>query len=127
MPPESLWNQYSVVGILILAAGVIAIAFYRLWHELLTWIENQDLKREQERETQDLKREQERDKQRAWEAQQKKESDERWQLFLSKQQEQWLTQDLSHSAAIVKVIEKIEHLTNSVNNHDTWARAQNGK
>lgn len=116
MPPESLWTQYSVVGILILAAGVIAIAFYRLWHELLTWIEKQDLKRDQER-----------DKQRTWEALQKKESDERWQAFLKTQQEQWLTQDLNHSTVIVKLIEKIEDLTASINNHDTWARAQNGK
>lgn len=116
MPPESLWNQYSVVGILILAAGVIALAFYRLWHELLAWMELQDKKRDSERELQ-----------RVWEAQQKKESDERWQLFLTKQQEQWLTQDLSHATVLVKLIDKTDALINAVNNHDTWARAQNGK
>jgi len=114
MPPESLWNQYNVVGILILVAAIIAGAFYKLWHELLTWIEKQDQKRDNEREIQ-----------RKWEAQQKKESDERWQLFLKAQQEQWLIQDLNHSTVIVKLIEKIEGLTTIMNNHDTWARAQN--
>jgi hypothetical protein len=114
LPPVSLWNQYSVVGILILAASVIAIAFYKLWNELLSWLEKQDQKRDAER-----------DKQRVWEAQQKKESDTRWQLFLDNQQAQWLTQDLNHSGVIIKLIEKIEHLTIAINNHDTWARAQN--
>lgn len=116
MPPESLWNQYSVVGILILAGGLIAAAFYKLWHELLSWFEKQDKKRDEER-----------DKQRAWEAHQKKESDERWQQFLEAQQKQWLTQDMNHSTVIVKLIEKIEDLTSAVNSHDTWVRAQKGK
>jgi uncharacterized membrane protein (DUF106 family) len=113
MPPESLWNQYNVVGILILAAGIIAAAFYKLWHELLTWIEKQDLKRDAERETQ-----------REWEAVQKKESDQRWQEFLERQQKQWLSQDLNHSSVLVKLIDKVDGLTNAVNNHDTWTRAQ---
>lgn len=116
MPPESLWNQYSVVGILILASGVIALAFYKLWHELLTWFENQDQKRNEERKTQ-----------RDWETQLKKESDERWQQFLEAQQKQWFTQDMNHSTVIVKLIEKIEDLTTAINNHDTWARASGDK
>lgn len=116
MPPESLYIQYSLVGILILAAGAIAAAFYKLWHELLGWIEKQDAKRDKERETQ-----------REWEAVQKKESDERWQSFLEKQQSQWLTQDLNHAGVMIKLIDKTDALINAVNNHDTWARAQNGK
>ena len=116
MPQASLWVQYSLIGILILAAGIIAAAFYKLWHELLEWIEKQDLKREEER-----------DKQRVWEAAQNKERDERWQTFLQAQQEQWLLQDVSHAAVLEKLVGKIENLTVSINNHDTWARAQNGK
>jgi len=116
MPQASLWVQYSLIGILILAAGIIAAAFYKLWHELLSWIEQQDGKREQER-----------DKQRAWEAEQNKERDERWQTFLKAQQTQWLSQDASHAAVLGKLVEKIEDLTTSINNHDTWARAQSGK
>lgn len=116
MPPESLWIQYSLIGILILAAGLIATAFYKLWRELLVWLAAQDLKREEER-----------DKQRVWEAAQNKERDERWQSFLEAQQKQWLTQEINNVNALLRLIEKVENLTVSINNHDTWARAQDGK
>lgn len=113
MPPESLWTQYSVVGILVLAGGVIAAAFYKLWHELLTWIEKQDAKRDAERE-----------KQRAWQSEQDRIRDERWQKFLTNMQEAWLAQDTNHTEAIQELIQKVEMLINAVNNHDTWARAK---
>lgn len=116
MPPESLWIQYSLIGILVLAAGLIAAAFYKLWRELLVWLAAQDLKREEER-----------DKQRVWEAAQNKERDERWQSFLEAQQKQWLTQEINNVNALLRLIEKVENLTVSINNHDTWARAQDGK
>lgn len=113
MPPESLWTQYSVVGILVLAAGVIALAFYKLWRELLTWIENQDAKRDAERE-----------KQRLWQAEQDRIRDERWQKFLANMQEAWLKQDNQHTEAIQELIVKIDGLIQTVQNHDTWARAK---
>lgn len=115
MPPESLWIQYSLIGILILAAGLIAAAFYKLWRELLAWLAAQDLKREEER-----------DKQRVWEATQNKERDERWQSFLETQQKQWLVQEVNNVNALLRLIEKVENLTVSINNHDTWTRAQDG-
>ena len=87
---------------------------YKLWHELLAWIEKQDQKRDDER-----------DKQRTWEALQKKESDERWQFFLKRQQEQWLSQDLNQSVILSKLIDKTDTLISTINNHDTWTRAQN--
>jgi hypothetical protein len=113
MPPESLWLQYSIVGILILAAGIIAAAFYKLWRELLGWIELQDTKRDAERE-----------KQRDWESEQNKIRDERWQEFLTMQQEAWLKQDIHHTEAIRLLIAKVEVLVQAVNNHDVWARAR---
>lgn len=113
MPPGEIWLQYSIVAILILAAGVIAYAFYRLWRELLAWIELQDGKREEERE-----------RQRIWQAKQDEIRDERWQLFLENMQEAWLTQDKVHSEAIVQLIVKVDALIHAVNNHDTWVRAK---
>lgn len=113
MPPESLWLQYSIVGILVLAAGVIAAAFYKLWRELLGWIELQDKKREEERA-----------KQRDWEAEQNQVRDERWQQFLAVQQDSWLKQDSNHTEAIRLLIAKVDVLIQAVNNHDTWARAK---
>lgn len=113
MPPESLWLQYSIVGILVLAAGFIAAAFYRLWGDLLKWIETQDQKREVERE-----------KQRTWQAEQDRVRDERWQKFLSNMQESWLKQDQGHTEAIQDLIGKIDVLIHTVEKHDTWARAK---
>ncbi len=113
MPPESLWVQYSIIGILILAAGVIAAAFYKLWHELLTWIDAQDLKRETER-----------DRQRNWQADQDRIRDLRWQEFLKSMQDEWVEQDGRHTEALKSLIAKVEVLIISINNHDTWARAK---
>lgn len=113
MPPESLWTQYSIVGILILAAGVIAAAFYKLWHELLDWFEKQDNKREVEREIQ-----------RNWQAEQDKLRDKRWQEFLQSMQEEWIAQDGRHTETIKQLVEKVDKLIAEVRNHDTWARAK---
>ena len=116
MPPESLWKEYSLIGILVLAAGVIAAAFYRLWHELLAWLETQDKKREIER-----------DKQREWEAEQMKLRDAQWQAFIQAMQDGWLEQNVRNSDVLKDVVEKINDLTIAMNNHDTWVRAQNRK
>ena len=113
MPPESLWIQYSIIGILILAAGIIAAAFYRLWHELLAWIETQDKKREIER-----------DKQRAWEGEQEKLRDAQWQAFIQAMQDSWLEQDGRNADVIKSLVQKIDQLTIAMNNHDTWVRAK---
>lgn len=116
MPQASLWIQYSLIGILILSTGVIAAAFYRLWRDLLKWMDKQDEKRTSER-----------DKQREWEAEQNKERDLRWQDFLKAQQERWLLRDAENSIVLEKLVAKIDALNHSFDNHDTWARAQNRK
>ena len=113
MPPVSLWEQYSVVGILILAAGVVAVGFYRLWHELLDWFDKQDAKRELERE-----------KQRIWQSEQDKIRDLRWQEFLQSMQDGWIAQDGRHTETIQDLVKKIELLIEEVRNHDTWTRAK---
>lgn len=116
MPPESVWNQYPIIAILILAAGVIALAFYRLWKDLLNWFETQDAKRDAERE-----------KQRVWQTKQDEIRDLRWQEFLKSMQDEWIQQDGRHTDALKDLIAKVDKLINAVNNHDTWARAKEGK
>lgn len=116
LPPDSIWSQYPVVAILILAAGVIALAFYRLWKDLLKWFEAQDAKRDAERE-----------KQRAWQAEQDKIRDLRWQEFLKSMQEEWSQQDGRHTELLKDLSNKVGQLIISVNSHDTWARAKDGK
>lgn len=116
MPPDSLWIQYSIIGILVLGAGVIAAAFYRLWRELLGWIEIQDNKREAERE-----------KQRVWQAEQDKVRDQRWQEFLKTMQDEWIAQDGRHVEMLNMLIQKVDALIAEVRDHDTWARAKDSK
>ena len=113
MPPESLWTQYSIIGILILAVGIIAAGFYRLWRELLGWIEVQDKKREEER-----------DKQRAWENDQNISRDAQWQAYFKTMQDQWLVQDSRYVAIMAKLAEKIDEMKVILNDHDTWTRAR---
>jgi hypothetical protein len=116
MPPESVWLQYSIVSILILAAGVIAAAFYRLWRDLLNWFEAQDSKREIERE-----------KHRSWQADQDKVRDLRWQEFLKSMQDEWMQQDGRHVEVLRQLSIKVDCLLAAVNNHDTWSRASKDK
>ncbi len=127
MPPASLWIQFAVVGIVVLATGAIAGGFYKLWKDQLAWIEKQDAKREEERQNQDAERKDERDKQRTWEAQQTTIRDTQWQSFLKTMQDQWLAQDCRNTEVLTKLVEKIDELKTVVNNHDTWARAKDGK
>ena len=113
MPPAELWVQYSIVGILVLAAGVIAVFFYKLWRELLSWFEKQDALRENER-----------DKQRTWQAEQDRTRDERWRSFLKASQDSWLKQDGEHTDALKDLSKKIDDLIRSVREHDVWTRAK---
>lgn len=94
---------------LIVAAG----AFWKLWRDLLSWMEKQDEKRDEEREIQ-----------RTWEAKQKREADERWQSFFHGMQEEWLRQDLRNAEVLKELTKRISELTVAVNTHDTWTRAK---
>lgn len=113
MPPETIWNQYPIIAIIVLSAGVIALAFYRLWRDLLAWFDAQDVKRGEERE-----------RQRAWQSNQDEVRDLRWQEFLKAMQAEWIKQDGVHTDALQDLIKKIDTLIASVQNHDTWVRAK---
>jgi len=112
-PSADVWNQYTIVAILLFCAGLIAAAFYRLWRELLKWMGEQNAERVLER-----------DKQREWEAEQSELQDERWQLFLTKQQEEWFKQDGRHTEVLIHMIEKMDDLIKAVHDHDLWVRTK---
>jgi len=112
LPPQSLWIQYSVIGVFILMLIVAAGAFWRLWRELLTWLELQDKKREIERE-----------KQRDWEAAQSKLRDERWQETFRELVAGWQMQTGQNTRALEELGERLEALAIAFTNHDTWVRA----
>jgi hypothetical protein len=92
MPTESIWVQFSVVAIVILAIGII-------WRELKKFIDDQDAKREKERETQ-----------RTWQEKQDLLRDQRWQAFLKSMQDSWIIQDEQRG-------DVLEQLTAAVNQH----------
>ncbi|MCZ2076696.1 MAG: hypothetical protein LC130_17085 [Bryobacterales bacterium] len=116
-PPAEIWSQYAIVAILFFCAGVIALAFWKLWTGLLNWISEQDAKRDAERE-----------RQRAWQAEQDKIRDERWQDFLQRFQSEWLKQDGRHIEALDDLTGKVEELIRDLRSHDTWARTNgNGR
>jgi hypothetical protein len=126
MPPESIWLQFSIVAVLVLSTTLIARAFFLLWHELMTWQAKQEALRAAERKEQDEKRDLERETQRKWEAEQSQQRDQQWQSFLRTMQEQWVANDRRNSAVLEKLVEQINELTVSVNNHDTFVRASGG-
>lgn len=104
MPSESIWVQFSIVAILILAIGVI-------WRELKKFIDEQDTKRGVERE-----------KQRVWQENLDKLRDERWQEFLQSMQDQWIKQDGRNNQTIKDLIVRMEELINEIKNHDQFTR-----
>jgi Tfp pilus assembly protein PilO len=113
LPPETTWSQYPIIAIIFLASAVIALAFYRLWKELLAWFEAQDVKREAERKAQ-----------RDWQAKQDEIRDLRWQEFLKSMQDEWIEQDGRHTEVLKQLSAKVDLLIMAMNNHDTWARAK---
>ena len=104
MPSESIWVQFSVVSILVVAVAVV-------WRELKKFIDDQDTKREGERE-----------KQRVWQEGQDKLRDERWQQFLQSMQDQWIKQDGRNNQTIKDLIIRIDDLISEVRNHDQFTR-----
>lgn len=124
-PPADLWVQYSVVAIVVAATLIMAGGFYRLFVSLLDWQDKQEKSRAAERALQDSKRDDERKIQREWEAAQAKARDEQWQKFLTQMQERWIDTDKQNAAVLKKLIEKVDELTVSMINHDTYVRASN--
>lgn len=125
-PPADIWVQYSVVGIVVVATLLIAGAFYKLFLALLAWQDKQEKARAAERASQDAKRDEERKTQREWEAAQAKARDEQWQKFLGQMQERWIDSDKQNADVIRRLIEKVDELTVSMINHDTYVRASGG-
>ena len=102
MPSESIWVQFGVVAIVVLAIGVI-------WREMKKFIDEQDSKREKERETQ-----------RTWQEKQDLLRDQRWQAFLKSMQDSWIVQNGQHSDALTQLTEAVnQHIEKVDAFHDT--------
>lgn len=110
--PAEVWIQFSIVAILLAAAGGIAGGFYRLWHELLGWMEDHDTRREAERE-----------KQRSWQADLSLKRDAEMQAFMRGMLEQWEQDETRSWAVMERLVAKVDDLTGLAKEHDTWERA----
>lgn len=104
MPQESIWLQFTIVAIVILAMGVI-------WREMKKFIDEQDRKRDEERE-----------KQRTWQAEQDTVRDERWQDFLKSMQEEWIAQENVNTQAVQDLIKRVDDLLKRLDEHDRFTR-----
>lgn len=104
MPSESIWLQFTIVAIVILAMTVI-------WREMKKFIDEQDKKREKERETQ-----------RVWQAEQDKLRDVRWQDFLKGMQDEWMAQDGVNTKAVQDLIKRVDDLLKRMDDHDRFTR-----
>lgn len=104
MPQDSIWLQFGIVSIIVLATGV-------MWREVTKFVREQDKKRDEERE-----------KQRAWQAEQDRIRDERWQTFLESMQAEWIAQDGRNNQTIKDMIAKVQELLDVVQRHDQFTR-----
>ncbi len=107
LPDQSAWLQYPIVAVIVLAGAVIALGFYRLFRDLISFMEKQDASRAIERETQ-----------RKWQDEQEVKRDERWQGFLKSMQDEWIKQDGRNNETLKDLIEKVDELIALVRNHD---------
>jgi hypothetical protein len=116
IPPESLWVQYSIIGILTLVIMLATIAAWRFWRELLNWLDMQNAQRDAER-----------DKQRTWQGQEAEKADARWQTMIMEMQSAWLKQDGENAALIKEMTIKLDELKIAINAHDTYVKASRSK
>ncbi|PKN91094.1 MAG: hypothetical protein CVU44_20985 [Chloroflexi bacterium HGW-Chloroflexi-6] len=111
-PSADIWTQFPIIAVLVICIVMVAGAFYKLWKDLIAWQEKQNEARDAER-----------DKQREWEAAQAKTRDAQWQSFLQTMQNQWLANDKRNNEVLERLVDRIDELTVSINNHDTFVRA----
>lgn len=104
MPPESIWLQFTIVAIVILAMTVI-------WREMKKFIDEQDKKRDEERE-----------KQRVWQAEQETLRDQRWHEFLKAMQEEWMAQNGVNTKAVQDLIKRVDEMLRRMDEHDRFTR-----
>ena len=103
---------------------MISRGFYKLWKDLLAWMEKQEQSRIAERKHNDEKRDLERERQREWEERQSTVRDQRWQAFISSIQASSTVQDARTAELLERMIAEIKYLTTSLNDHDTYVRAK---
>lgn len=117
LPPASLWEQYSVIGILVLILTIIGIGARRLFKDFIAWQAEQDKKRDDERE-----------RQRLWqEAMEQKaelarvDRDVSWQTFFERINGE-NSRSINRLAEVhAELVKRMDALTRFITEHDDWA------
>ena len=130
LPPASLWEQYSVIGILALILIVIGYLARRMFLDFVKWQDEQDLKKAEERKTQRL-----------WqESQSVKAEDERvqrdqnWQAFFERINGENSLSINRLAEVHAKLVDRIDAMTQRMDaitvkltEHDAWVKSNVGE
>lgn len=118
LPPESLWTQFGIVGIIVLVLIVAALGVRKFWKEFTGWLDEQDQKRETERE-----------KQRIWSTEQNRlreeaqdKRDQAWQQLIAGMQREQQERTRETNALLADLVNQMKGLGQDLRNHDMWAR-----
>ena len=131
MPPVTIWDQFEVVGILLVFILVFGYALYRLLGEYTTWQTAESKEQRVWQETQFEKRETENKAQRAWyEGMERKREEEQgqrdrqWQQFYAEIANQQARQSRDNNEVLSKLISRIDALTDGITSHEKSSKAR---
>ena len=140
VPSASIWEQYTVIAIIVLVFIAVAYGVRAFWRE---WARNQAIEREYQRtiqDEQDAKREAEREQQRVWQSEQnvKREQDEAkrdtfreteqgkrddmWRKFFEKMDDRSRAEQARSNEILSELVKEIGAMTLELRQHDVWAR-----
>ena len=122
LPPISLYEQFYVVGIIVIVVALLAIAAWRVFTEYRSWqsTEAERARKWQEAQSQ-IQREWQSDQNHIRDAEQLK-RDERWQEQVRMMTANSIEQDKSTANVMTKVLERMDALTVVLTLHDERAK-----
>jgi predicted Holliday junction resolvase-like endonuclease len=122
LPPTSLWEQYSVVGVLVLVVALLFFAAWKIYKEYQTWQSGeQEKQRVWQEEQSKLQREWQIEQGKVRDAEQLK-RDQFWQEQVKQLNLIHVDQDKSTASVLAKVIERMDALTMVITLHDERAK-----
>lgn len=119
LPPVSLWEQFSVIGVLALTLSLIGILARRVFKDFVEWQELQDEKRDDEREKQRLWMEE----QEAKSEQARAKRDAEWQAFFTQINASTFRSIDNLTVSSLKLAEQVERMSQMLSDHDAWTRS----
>lgn len=120
-PPASIWEQYSVVAIIVLFLVVLGFGVRAAWKELRTWLKEQDEARASERKVQreweteqNRLREEAMDKREAAHQAEAFKQAEMWRAYFVRMQQEWCTQSENTNGVLEKLVNAVGEVHNEM-------------